>query len=253
MYTPPHVLIVNHPGSGADDADLPKIAAALARQVEEHFAPFYGVTCTVGSVASTFTDFDHTKLPPGTWIIGLFKDADQPGALGYHDMTVHGEPLAKVFPLLDKQDGGELSVTISHELLEMLADPYLSKAVQASDGKFWAYEVCDAVEEDQYQIDGVFVSNFVTPHYFEPPQDLAGLFFDYMKLVTKPFEVRPGGYMQWHNGSGGWHQVEAQHMPPRSYRASLHKPSRAKLRAKTHAVSRPVPTAIPGSGVAQHD
>jgi hypothetical protein len=35
-------------------------------------------------------------------------------------------------------------------------------------GRFWAYEVCDAVEETSYIVDRQ-VSNFVLPPYFEPP------------------------------------------------------------------------------------
>ncbi len=225
VYTPPHVVIVNHPGSGANDADLPAIAAALQRQVQEHFAPYYNLTCTV-SVAAT--------PGPNDWCIGLFKDADQPGALGYHDMTPHGQPLAKVFPLLDAQDGGNLSTTISHELLEMLADAWLSKAVQDAHGKFWAYEVCDAVEDDEYVIDNIKVSNFVTPQYFEPPQDLNGVKLDYLGNVTKPFEVRPGGYMQWYSSAGGWHQVEHNALAPRHYRKRTDKDSRMKMRARRH-------------------
>lgn len=231
MYTPPDIVIVNHAGSGAKDEDLPKIAAALERQVKEDFAPFYNITVnSVSYVPSTSTP----PINPKAWVIGLFKDADQPGALGYHDMTPNGMPLAKVFPLLDLQDGGNLSTTISHELLEMLADAYLSKAVQGSDGRFWAYEVCDAVENDEYTIDNVKVSNFVTPQYFEPPQDLDGVKLDYLGKVTKPFEVRPGGYMQYHNGSGGWHQVVHHQTAPRGYRVRTDKDSRSQLRQRKH-------------------
>lgn len=211
-YLDPHIVIVDHPGSGAEGTDLVRLAGVLQRQVQHHFAPFWNVSATVGVSSSP---------APTDWVIGLFKDADQPGALGYHDMTAHGLPLAKVFPLLDAQDGGSLPVTISHELLEMLADPYLSRCVQSPiDGKFWALEVCDAVENDTYDFDGVKLSNFVTPHYFEPPQDLTGIALDYLHLVSTPYEVRPGGYMQWF-GNGGWHQVVHRDRAPRAYRAKL--------------------------------
>lgn len=201
---------------------LDAIAAALQRQLREDFCPKFDVSssCEVvalhGRHAPDKSDFSLAD----DWIIGLFQDADQPGALGYHDETPAGLPLAKVFPLLDAQDGSALSVTISHELLEMVADPYLSLAVQSHDGRFWAYEVCDAVENDQYLIDGIAVSNFVTPQYFQPPKLLTGVQLDQMKLVTKPFEVRPGGYMQWNRGNG-WHQVLHQEVAPRAYRQSL--------------------------------
>jgi hypothetical protein len=209
QIVPPRIVILDHVGSGAPGLmQLKAIAAALHRQVNEHFDVFWNMRATV--VADTVAG-------PSDWVIGLFKDADQPGALGYHDTTSNGTPLAKVFPLLDAQDGQNLSTTISRELLEMLADPYLSRATQSPDGRFYALEVGDAVENDEYVIDGVKVSNFVTPHYFEPSQDLTGIRLDYLGLVKTPYEVRPGGYMQWNDGSG-WHQITHAQIKPRSYR-----------------------------------
>jgi hypothetical protein len=218
------VSLVNHPGSGVDDAALVTIAAALDRQIKEHFGPLFNIYCDVVATNSPL---------PTDWVIGMFKDADQPGALGYHDLTPNGLPLAKVFPLLDAQDGANLSTTISHELMEMLADPYLRLAAQDNTGKFWAYEVCDAVEADEYDIDGVKVSNFVTPEYFEPPTDLNGVKLDYLGKITKPFEVRPGGYMQWYDGTSGWNQVQASRSP-RAYRMKVsgRAARRARVRAK---------------------
>ena len=203
----PSVVIVDHPNSGCD-ADLAAIVAALQVQATRDFAPLFQVDCVVTTAK---------EASPDAWVIGLFSDPDQPGALGYHDTTPTGLPLAKVFPKLDAQDGSALSVTISHELLEMLADPLLSKAVQSPDGKFWAYEVCDAVENDQYLIDKVPVSNFVTPQYFEPPPSSIGILLDQMGLLKTPYEVRPGGYMQYF-ASGGWHQVLHKETARRSYR-----------------------------------
>jgi len=205
--TIPHVVLVDHPGSGFT-GNLTAIAAALQKQVQQHFAPFWGVSATVSA---------GTAPGPNDWVIGMFKDADQPGALGYHDETPNGLPLAKIFPLLDAQDGANVSTTISHELLEMLGDPYLTRAAQGPDGRFWAYEACDAVEQDEYEIDGIKVSDFVTPHYFEPPKVLTGVRLDFLGLVKKPFEVRPGGYMQWNRGTG-WHQIFHQEQAPRAYR-----------------------------------
>jgi hypothetical protein len=52
----------------------------------------------------------------------------------------------------------------------MLADPWINWCAQGSDGKIYALEVCDAVESDRlgYEIDGVMVSDFITPSWFEP-------------------------------------------------------------------------------------
>lgn len=216
----PRIVLVAHEGCGVNQSDLDAIAAALQIQVDRDFKPAYNLGATVVSASQV------DKMLTTDWVVGMFKDVDQPNALGYHDMTGGGMPLAKVFPLLDSKD---LSKTISHEVLEMLADPLLSKAVQSHlDGRFWAYEVCDAVEADEYTINGVVVSNFVTPHYFEPPPDMAGIQFDFCNKVSAPYEVRPGGYMQWNVG-GGWNQVFHSQQLPRAYRQQVQ--SRSARRA----------------------
>lgn len=207
------ISIVNHPGSGATDADLQRIAAAIERQVREHFAPAWFLTTKI-VVRFMTTPSD------GDWVVGCFENADQPGALGYHDATPSGLPLSKIFPKLDLADGANLSTTISHEVLEMLADPFLTRCVQDATGKIWALEVADACENNEYEIDGVKVSDFVTPHYFEPPKVLAGVKLDHLDLVKAPFEVLPGGYMQYFDAHG-WHQVTHKDQAPRAYRAAL--------------------------------
>lgn len=208
-----NVVIVDHPGSGADGEDLHRIAAALQRQAREHIAPRWYLCDVSVSVA--------TDPKPSDWAMGLFGDPDQPGAYGYHDVTRFGLPLAKVFPKLDRRDGAKLSTTLSHELAEMLVDPFLTRAVQDRQGRFWALEASDAVEQLEYEIDGVAVSDFVFPHYFEPPEQVpAGTMLDWMGKVSRPFEVLPGGYMQYF-GPGGWHQVTHAQQAPRAYRAQL--------------------------------
>src|SRR6266581_3514657 len=97
---------------------------------------------------------------------------DFAGALGYHDLTKQGLPLGKVFAGSDMKLGYNWTVTASHELLEMLADPdiNLTAFVQDSDtsGILYAYETADACEADEYgyKIDGVLVSDFVFPSWF---------------------------------------------------------------------------------------
>lgn len=59
-------------------------------------------------------------------------------------------PLGKVFAGTDLKYGYTWSVTASHELLEMLADPNINLTVllQNSEtaGTLYAYEVCDAAK-----------------------------------------------------------------------------------------------------------
>lgn len=212
----PTIALVAHDGCGVTSDEIRPIVDALQVQVERDYRPAFGN----GAALRVLELKDVNPAgKAGWWIIGLFKDADQPGALGYHDEVSSGVPFAKIFPLLDAQDGADVSSTISHELLEMLADPLLNRSVQGPDGKFWAYEICDAVERDEYVIDGVKVSNFVTPQYFEPPKNIKGVAFDFLGLCKKPYEIRPGGYGQYNQGSG-WHQVVHKDVAPRAYRRS---------------------------------
>jgi len=170
------------------------IAKALTHQIIRDFAPHWYVEAEVGVGVQSITD----------WQLQLLLQPDQQGALGYHDLTPMGRPILKVFPRLDALDGVPWSVTASHEVLETLADPRLCRGAQALDGRWWALEVCDAVEKDTYKVDGVDVSNFVLPSYFEPPKDPRGAAFDFCGLLRKPLELRPGGYGQWWDPARGW-------------------------------------------------
>jgi hypothetical protein len=49
--------------------------------------------------------------------------------LGYHDFSANSQPLGKVFAKADFDSGSSVSVTISHELLEMLGDPYICDVI----------------------------------------------------------------------------------------------------------------------------
>jgi hypothetical protein len=197
----PNIVIYNDPSSGEQDADIEKITVALQSQVDNDFGPAWHTGAELQFVASTGTP------PTGSWVIALLNNSDQAGALGYHDLTPDGLPLGKVFAGTDRQNGEQVSVTLSHELLEMLGDPWINLAAQSDDGKFYAWESCDAVEADGlgYEIDGVPVSDFVTPHWFGHGAGQV----DFKNHVTKPFQLASGGYISVFDpaASKGWQQV----------------------------------------------
>lgn len=218
------VCLVDH-DTGTDPAEIVRAAAALTIQVNQHAGGAcpqgWGIAATVRAAAP------GTDANPGEMPLRLFKDPDQPGALGYHDRTDDGLPQMHIFPLLDAQDGVPWTVTASHELLETLVDPETNLAFLGHDGSFWAGEVCDAVEQDQYSIgttdeNEVMVSNFVLPSYFSPPMFWANNKLDYLGLCKSPLEIRPGGYGQKFNPGSGWEQVKNAMKAPRSYRLLRH-------------------------------
>jgi hypothetical protein len=92
----------------------------------------------------------HT--PPIRFAIGgetviLRRSPDSTGLYGYHGEDGNGRPFAVVVT------GAQLSVAFSHEILEMLVDPYGGRP-----------EICDAVEVPYY-LNGVAVSDFQFPNW----------------------------------------------------------------------------------------
>lgn len=194
------------------DATIKAAVPALQRQVLEHFEPLWGVDAHL-----TFVPKGGSPAP-GSWWIAILDSSDVAGALGYHDLTSESLPIGKVFAGTDQQYGLSWTVTLSHELLEMLADPYINLAAEVETSRtgqrWYAYEVCDACEADAlgYTIDGVLVSDFVTPEWFEAMPHPAGTTFDYKGHLTKPFQLAPGGYISVLASSSrrGWTQLYAE-------------------------------------------
>ena len=155
----------------------------------------------------------------GGWSYWIIQT--RPGSLGYHDLTPNSLPLGKVFAGTDKQGGYQWTVTASHEILEMLVDPdiNLCASVTNADGtlRLYAYEVADACEADQYGylINGILVSDFVYPAWFESFRQPNSTQFDYQSKITAAIQLLPGGYIGIYDTSStsGWTQLTAQGSP----------------------------------------
>lgn len=188
--------------------------AALQTQVHRDFAPVWGIDADVIFYPS------GQQPPAGSWLLGIFDNSDQAGALGYHDLTAEGLPLGKIFAGTDAQYGSNWTVTASHELLEMLGDPDINLTVfrQNNDGSgvLYAYETCDACEDDQfaYDINGIKVSDFVFPSWFEDFHK-AGTQYDYGKKINAAFGLLVGGYIGIYNvtAGNGWTQLTPEKQP----------------------------------------
>jgi len=173
------------------------LVAALQKYVDERFAPVWGVPATLAS---------GKAIKTGTWGLVFLDDADQADALGYHDLTPQGLPLGKVFVRTTISSKNLVSVTASHELAEMLADPAIDLAAEAPDGTFYAYEVADPVEDETFHVGGIPLSNFAYPSWFEGFRKPRSDKFDEVGTCKKPFEIRPGGYMSIFK-NGQWTQI----------------------------------------------
>jgi hypothetical protein len=208
------VAVINA-SSVLTDAQVSAVVPGLQTQVHRDFCPAWGIDADLSFVATS------QQPPAGSWWLAVLDNSDVADALGYHDVTSEGLPLGKVFAGTDQQYGFIWSVTASHELLEMLGDPEIDLTVfvqkDASSGTLYSYEVCDACEADQfgYQINGVQVSDFVYPAWFESFRAQGSTQFDYGSKISQPFQLLPGGYIGTYDvtAGGGWHQVTAQEGP----------------------------------------
>lgn len=204
-----HNVAVLNRSSVLSDADAAKIVMALQSQATRDFAKVWGIDARLNFVPTT-----STTGWQGKWNLVLLDTSDEANALGYHDVTPEGLPLGKVFAKTDQQYGALVSVTASHELLEMLLDPFISLCAEDTRRRaFAAYEACDAVEADElaYDIDGVKVSDFVTPAYFDPTAaGRKGAVFSYKRNVHGPFALAPGGYESLYVPGHGWTQITAR-------------------------------------------
>ena len=200
------VIAITNASTCLSDTEVAAAIPALQRQVTMDFRAYWEVDCQL-----TFLSREE-PLTEGWWQISVTDNSDQAGALGYHELTSRGTPLGKVFAGLDLQSGGSWTVTLSHELLEMLADPWINWCAQGSDGKIYALEVCDPVEADRlgYEIDGVLVSDFITPSWFEPTHADR---VDFKRRTLQPLQLAEGGYISVLEEGGGWTQIAARGGP----------------------------------------
>jgi hypothetical protein len=194
------------------DEECRALTAALQTQVTRDFTPAWGVGATL-----TFVPKDQ-KPPAGTWWLSILDNTDRARVLGHHELTSDGLPIGKSFAGTDKHYGVEWTVTVSHELLEMLVNPDCNMTVlvhsQDGAGKLYHYEVCDPCEDDadSYAIDNIKVCNFVYPAYFHTFHQAGSTQFDYQRKLTAPVpSILPGGYISVFdlNDSNGWQQVSA--------------------------------------------
>lgn len=202
-------IAVINANSGVSDAEIQKWMMAVAGQLANEFFDAWGIG------VNTIMRFigPGMKPDPDEWWVSCLANSDVADALGLHDQTPTGQPLGKVFVETTIKDGDSASVCFSHEVLELLVDPFINLMAQSRDGRIYALEVCDAIEADACgyvsAINGVLLSDFVTPAWFsDTPTWAPGTKFDYTGHVAKPFQLAPEGYISVFENNG-WTQVNA--------------------------------------------
>lgn len=132
----------------------------------------------------------------GDAIIYLVSDVSRDWA-GFHDAR-SGIPYGIVTAHVDEP----WTVTLSHEVLELVADPHCNRLVAGphpdveEDGRivFHWMELCDAVQACTYEIAGIEVADYVLPAYFTPGEE-PNMRMTYLGNDLKSFSVYEGGYI----------------------------------------------------------
>ncbi len=202
MTLPIHVALVSRV-RGHDQADVAKVAAALQKQATRDFGPLWNVDATVDA-------FPRLRdVPVGYWPMIVETDIHTPGAAGVHEDR-NGQP----FALIAMSDSW--SLTASHEMVEMLADPFGKRVVSGQSPRRgqgrveFLVEVADPCEADQfaYTVNGILVSDFITPHFYDPTE-VEGTRYSFTGAISKPRQILRGGYISWHDpvSDHWWQQV----------------------------------------------
>lgn len=198
-----NVVVVNASTVVLDAAVL-ALLPALRTQVSRDLGPAWSLD------ACSLAFAKPPDVPAGSWVLAILDTTDQADALGYHDLTSDGSPLGKVFAKSDSDAGEDWRVTASHELCEMLVDPEIDRVVSAFYGgkpTEAIVEVCDPVEDRQYEIDGQPVSDFVLPPYYGAASAGPRTGYDLLGVLAAPMSLSPGGYLSLCSAAGDWTQV----------------------------------------------
>ncbi len=187
-----HVAVVSET-ENISFKELSTVSAALQKQAMRDLGPVWNIQATVDAFA------DLEDVPVGTWPIIIEEDIDEDGAAGVHEDT-DGQP----FALVTAEEGW--SMTASHELIEMLVDPFGRRITEGQSPKpgqgrvQFLVEPCDPSEaaEFGYVINGVSVSDFYTPKYFSTVFNPADR-YSHTGAIKQPRQVLKGGYLSWHD------------------------------------------------------
>jgi hypothetical protein len=205
------IAVLNRSTVATDD-EVRAITEAAQQDLVENFLPAWAARTR----KLTFVEHGDQESWQGKPNLVVLDTSDEANALGYHDFTPQGLPLGKAFAKTDQMDGAKLSVTLTHELWEMIVDPQINLCVEDDHrGIFVAYESADAVEADAlaHDVNGIAISNFVLPSFFSR---VAPGPYDFGHVLNAPFQLATGGYEAYWSPSHGWQQNVAREGEPKA-------------------------------------
>lgn len=182
-------------------SELTRVAAAVQKQIIRDLGPIWNIEASIAAFGAL------EDVPVDYWIVYLCYSV--PSGSGDHRDS-DGLPAAFV------EWTDDWSVSVSHEVLEMLVDPWGKRLVagpslKPDQGRVeYLLEISDPCQslDFAYNINGEKVSDFYTPRYFDPVAS-PGVQYSYSGKITEPRQVLKGGYLSWFDSVGGrWWQLQ---------------------------------------------
>jgi hypothetical protein len=187
--------------------------AAVQKQITRDFTPFWGFTASVDAfedLESVPSDYHHVvlftdpdeltaELEPRIgekYTAELIDDFEREQLSGLHLNTFTRQPFALV------QASDTWSVTLSHEIIEMIIDPFGNRLIAAAhpfepDVRVkYLLEICDPCQAVWYSVNGVPVSDFYTPRYLDPI-DVDSSRYSFTGAIERPQQILEDGYVSW--------------------------------------------------------
>lgn len=205
-----NVIVVNR--SSIKTAEMRFAVRAVASQARTDLAPLWDVAEPRIVLAESFPNDPREAFAPqgiGGRVAGpvvFVVDSDDSVDLGAHRATSRGAP----WGIVDIGESGralpdsDWTVTLSHEVLEIIVNPYMNRFTvgpSSEDEPFTLYpvEACDPVD-GFYFVDGVEVSNFVTPAWFGGVGE--GAFpVDFLGQCKSAWDITHGGFAVYFDAS----------------------------------------------------
>ena len=204
------ITVINATRGRLSDERLQTALRAINRQIADDFQPYWGFGATLRLVGTPRAKLRKVDLRDmrGDAILYVYDEVRASDADGFHMSWFRGVPYGVVYVTLADRMSEDWTVTLSHEALELIADPETNLLVQAPGPRrrrnvYYWYEVCDPVQNESYLVDGERVSNFVLPAYFTAGEEVNGR-NDFLGTRTggrmlRSFGVNPGGYLGYYD------------------------------------------------------
>lgn len=183
---------------------------AVSSQTQNDLAPLWGLARPEIVLAESFPGDPIAAVAPkgvGGRVadpVIYLVDHDEAADLGAHTATERGSP----WGVVDVEESSSIdtswTVTLSHEVLEIIVNPYMNRftvgpAIEDVPFPLYPVEVCDPVD-GSYFVDGIEVSNFVTPAWFGDVGD--GAFpVDFTGQCKGPWDITREGFAVYFDGS----------------------------------------------------